>query len=1099
MPWQVNQPRYLGTVEILAILALAGATLAAGYAEPFFGAITASQRLYLLIFYGIITVVLSGIIFSVGWLVFASDRNWTIALVATFFLAAGLFNAYQLFRLVLYLGDPRGSIQEIVALTLWARLFAATGLLLAGSVSAVRMISLASRLGLLVLVLLATAAIFNFTASPAYPQFLASIFVDSNAVQMLRRIPLSLIVTYMVAMVAFVYRLRYSPQIWLNKLLMACCLLALAEANFVLVSQARHTHPQLGFLLLAVGYAYVYRAVFLYSIQWPIDQMNDWRERLKTNQRELAVTKLAVDGSGYYIFELDASGRIAYVSDNLCRRTGYSREELIGAEFRLLSGREYDGLLAPTQAPQGEADDPLRSELELFTRQRQSFPVAYTTTTLSDGDEQHVYAIMEDISNRKRFEAQLGENARHLRRVIDSIPFFVTILTPDGKLVDSNKAVAHSLGDADALAGKSIIDLLAPNVQNDNATELLAGALREARAGSTVSLELHIANGEGSHFVDFVLAPVRDGTGRLVNLVNTSSNITERLLIQNELKLASTVFDHSAEAILITDGNIRTLSANRAFTTITGFDEQDVLGEVPPLFLGGQHLQAMQESLRRDGHWSGEVEWLKKGGETGYQWITVTKVFEKEDSVRNYIVIFSDITDKKRAEEHIQYLAYFDPLTGLPNRVLLEDRVKQAIAAARRDSHKVGLIFLDLDHFKTINDSLGHHQGDKLLTEVARRLGRNVREADTVARQGGDEFVIVLPEIEDGATAENVARKLLTEVQLPYVLDGVELRVTISIGISVYPDDGEDFARLIMNADAAMYHAKEIGRNNVQLFVGEMSRRAAELLDMETRLRRALDREEFLLHFQPQVDLQTGNIVSFEALVRWNDPDNGMIPPAQFIPIAESRGLITQIDNYVLRAACGQNRAWQEAGLPRLPVAVNVSAKQFRDSDFVNNVREALAQAGLEPQYLELEVTETVVMQDADEVISTLEELRRLGVRLSIDDFGTGYSSLSYLKRFPIEKIKIDGSFIRDIPGDKDAFSIVQAIVSLTQQLHLKVLAEGVESVEQLEALRSIRCDEYQGYYYRPPVAADRFERILRDVGGGRQPRRDSPGRSQSR
>ncbi len=1077
----MDQPRYLRRVEYLALALVAILTLLAAQAEPLFAALQLNHRLYLFILWSIIAVVIAGVAFSVGWQTFASDRNWPITLVSTFILGAGLFNAYHLFSLNVYVGDKSASVQHVATLALWARMYIAVGLLLAASVSPTRSISTPARFCLLFGVLGVAALIFSFTASRFYPDFLATIFVDQMSAEMHAVIPGALVCVYIVAAGMFSYRLHHSARNWLSKFLLSVCLLALAEFNFMLMGASRNAHAQLGSVLMAFGFMYVYRGVFLYSIQWPIDQMNDWQARLKTSQRELAVTKLAVDGSGYYIFEFDESSNIRYVSDNFRRRMGCEKDELIGASFDSICANSGGKLLAQQGAHVSTGDTPNRIELELITRRGEIFPVATTITHIGEDAEQHVYAIMEDISDRKRFEAQLAENERYLRRVIDSIPFYVTILTPDGYLIDNNQVVLQSLKPRDKLSGTRLIDIVLPFLVDRSQEHTLLDAIAQARSGQTVALELHLNTDDGDRFVEFTLAPVRDDAGNVVNLVNTSADITDRLLAQNELKLASTVFDYSAEAILITDGHKKTLSANRAFTTITGFEESEMLGHVPALFDSGKHLQAMQAGLDTAGNWSGEVEWPNRNGGVGYEWITVTLVLGAEQAVHNYIVIFSDITEKKRSEEYIQYLAYYDPLTNLPNRVLLDDRVKQAIATAKRDNHKVAVIFLDLDHFKTINDSLGHHRGDLLLTEVAQRLSRTVRETDTVARQSGDEFVIVLPGLEQAESATTVARNLLAELQLPYLIDGTELRVTVSIGISIYPDDGEDFSRLIMNADAAMYHAKENGRNNVQFFIGEMNRRAAELLDMETRLRRAIEREEFLLHFQPQVDMRSGNIVSFEALVRWRDPENGLIMPGSFIPVAENRGFVTQIDDFVLRAACLQNRTWQLAGLPMLPIAVNVSAKQFRDKYFVNRVREALSEARLEAKYLELEVTETVVMQGADDLLHTLDELRRLGVRLAIDDFGTGYSSLSYLKRFPIDKIKIDSSFIRDIPDDKDDLSIVRAIIGLTQQLNLRAVAEGVETIEQLKALRQLDCNEYQGYYFSAPVSAEQAARLMGD------------------
>lgn len=440
-----------------------------------------------------------------------------------------------------------------------------------------------------------------------------------------------------------------------------------------------------------------------------------------------------------------------------------------------------------------------------------------------------------------------------------------------------------------------------------------------------------------------------------------------------------------------------------------------------------------------------------------------------------------EIAERKAAADHIQYLANHDYLTDLPNRVLLEDLLSQALANARRNQTMVALLFFDLDRFKTINDSLGHHVGDLLLQAVAKRLKDCLRSADIVARLGGDEFVIVIPNINEINQAARVADKILESMRPPYMVDGQELTMTPSIGISVYPHDGEVIATLIKNADAAMYHAKEIGRNNYQFFTHSMNTSALERLSLENSLRRALEREEFLLHYQPQVDLESGRTIATEALIRWRHPELGMIPPAKFIPIAEDSGLIIALGEWVLREACLQNKQWQQAGLAAIPVAINLSALQFRQKNFQEIISTTLQQTGLDPHYLELELTESILLQNTEITTSTLQALKAIGLQLSIDDFGTGYSSLSYLKRLPIDKLKIDRSFVQDISTDPDDAAISSAIISMAHKLRLKVIAEGVETEAQLAFLKAKSCDEVQGYYFSRPLDPEAMITLLGD------------------
>ena len=578
---------------------------------------------------------------------------------------------------------------------------------------------------------------------------------------------------------------------------------------------------------------------------------------------------------------------------------------------------------------------------------------------------------------------------------------------------------------------------------------------------------------------------IEEGNADIGEMANSFNALLESLQYATKrLDLFSQVFENSGEAIVITDAERNIVAVNHAFTLMTGYDPAEVLWKNPKLLSSGRQTpefyQNMWKSINETGQWQGEIWNRRKNGEIYPEWLSIGTVKDDQGKVVNYISIFNDITQRKESEQHIQFLAHYDSLTKLPNRALFGDRLMQALAAAKRSDEKVALLFLDLDRFKSINDSLGHLSGDQLLQSVAARLKSCVREVDTVCRQGGDEFMVLLPGIERAEDAAHVAMKIVTSMSEAHFVEDSNLIVTFSIGISIYPDDAGDSQAMIKNADAAMYHAKEKGRNNFQFFTPDMNAEASERLVLESDLRRAVQQGEFVLHYQPQTDNRSGKVVGIEALIRWMHPDRGMISPAKFIPIAEDCGLINAIGEWVLRTACIQNKKWQDEGVLKVPMAVNISALQFHQKDFRDTIAHALRDSGLEPGYLELELTESITVKDVETTVRLLNELKLMGVLISIDDFGTGYSSLSYLKRFPIDKLKIDQSFVRDITTDADDAAIVQTIISMGHGLRLKVIAEGVETAEQILFLKERQCDEIQGYYFSKPLPAEEFARFVR-------------------
>ncbi|HEX8979240.1 MAG TPA: EAL domain-containing protein [Parasulfuritortus sp.] len=575
--------------------------------------------------------------------------------------------------------------------------------------------------------------------------------------------------------------------------------------------------------------------------------------------------------------------------------------------------------------------------------------------------------------------------------------------------------------------------------------------------------------------------------GSPLRIVGTCTDLSRHKQAEEQMRLAATVFDQSREVILITDPGGRIVGVNKAFTEVTGYRSDEALGNTPALLKSNRQDQAfyrdMWRVLAREGYWHGEMWNRRKNGEIYPSWQSISAVHDDKGKLVNYLSVSMDISQHKAAEDRIRHLAYFDALTGLPNRQLLRDRASQVLAHSQQDEAEAAFLYIDLDDFKTINDSLDHLIGDRLLQALAGRLGQAVRMQDTVGRLGGDEFLVILPG-EGGGTAAKMAEKLLQVVAEPVVIDGRQLSVTASIGISLYPQDGDGFDTLLKHADVALFEAKAQRRNLYHFYTPEMNEAAYERLTLENAMRRALRHGEFELHYQPQARLDTGRIVSVEALTRWRHPEHGLIPPDRFIPLAEETGLIAPLGEWMLREACRQAKAWQDMGLLPVEMAVNISTRQFDLTDMARQVREVLEETGLAPEWLEIEITESLLAGNLEATQATLRELRDLGVHIAVDDFGTGYSSLSYLKRFPLRKLKIDKSFVRDIMDDHDDRAISSAIINLGQSLGLIVVAEGVETGDQLEVLRQLGCHKIQGYLLGAPVPAEEITERLRVLTG---------------
>ena len=574
--------------------------------------------------------------------------------------------------------------------------------------------------------------------------------------------------------------------------------------------------------------------------------------------------------------------------------------------------------------------------------------------------------------------------------------------------------------------------------------------------------------------------------GHVVGAVATFFDLTERQSTDEKLRQAALVFENTRDGVMITGHDGRILAVNKAFTEITGYTEFEAREQRPNFLRSERHdaafYQSMWAEIGESGYWQGEIWNRRKNGETYPQRLTINRVDDTRGEVSHYVGVFTDLSQIRRSEARLDYLAHHDPLTDLPNRPMLQQRLEHALERAVRYGEQVGVLHLDLDHFKSVNDSLGHKIGDELLFAVVERLRGRTRKEDTLGRLGGDEFILILESMKSSQEAADVARDLLA-LFIPAFRCSVKKDVFLgaSVGISVYPDDGSTVAKLMQDAEAAMYQAKERGRGRFCFYTADMNADALAMLELKGDLRRSLDRNELVLHYQPKVNLATGKIVGAEALLRWRRDNGELIPPGLFIPLAEQSGLIVPIGAWVIATACRQMRAWIDEGFKDICLAVNVSAAQFHTDEFEATVADALALYGIPPEQFELELTESMLMDKPDVAAALLSRMKLLGVQLSLDDFGTGYSSLTYLSRFPIDTLKIDQSFVRDIVTHPASAGIVSAIIGLAQRMQLKVVAEGVETEAQLSYLRAEGCEQIQGYLFSRPVPADVFGEMLKE------------------
>ncbi len=805
------------------------------------------------------------------------------------------------------------------------------------------------------------------------------------------------------------------------------------------------------------------------------DQVAD-RDRLMRNFYDMPFIGMAIIDP--------ASRRPMHVNDRMCAMLGRSRETLLEMSWEAMlhtDDRPYES--ARIERVLAKESEGYEREVRILQSNGGVMEAIINVRGVSRGDGrvEFLIATMQDITERKRAELALREREADLNRAQAVAGIGSWSLDVRQNRMDWSPECHRLFGIAPGtpLSYDTFINCVHPE---DAA--FVEREWRMAEEGGAYDIEHRIIVDGQIRWIRERAELNRDESGQLVGVIGTSQDVTDHMKDQERLRQAATVFESTREGIMVTDAKRRIRMVNRAFCEMSGYCEDELLGQTPSLFRytpnRREFYATMWRSIRQCGSWQGEIRDRRKDGSTFPALLSINALKDGKGKPSGYVGVYTDISPLKESEAKLEFLAHHDSLTGLPNRLLLMSRLEHSLDLGQREHVRHALLMLDLDRFKDINDSFGHFSGDEILQQVAQRLTGRLRGIDTISRLGGDEFALLLANITNPVDAERVAREIIEMLSEPCRLEnGAEVRIGVSIGISLYPDHGVTPEELLQHADAALYRSKADGRGCIRYFSDELTTAARARIELDARLRRAIAQDELRVYYQPQIEISSGNIIGAEALIRWEHPERGLVSPAEFIPVAEETGLIGELGAWVLEEVCRQGSAWAAAGLPPLTLAVNLSPHQLRHGDIGRKVADVLEETGFPPERLELELTETVLMTREDEAVEVLKDLRSMGVRLAIDDFGTGFSSLAYLKRLPLDVLKIDKGFIKDIPHDDDDIEIALAIIAIAHALGFMVLAEGVETREQLSFLRKHNCDRYQGFLASKALPATEFAALL--------------------
>lgn len=1036
-------------------------------------------------------VAVAAMIFGVGWNAYGAERPGNITVLACAFLAVSLldFGHFMSFSGMPDFVTP-SSPQKAINFWLAARLWAAAWLLAAVMLPWRPFASPRPRYLLMAASLVFTGLVYWLVLF--HEQDLPATFIPGKGLTLFKvGAEYFVILLHLVAAAILAARVRLPQPYDVNGLLVAVFAMVLSELCFTLYSDVTDAFNLLGHIYKVVAYLFLYRAVFVAGVREPYERLRQ-SERLVWQEKERA--EVTLHSIGDAVITTDAEGRVEYLNPVAEALTGWSSAQARGLPlaqvFNIINESTRQTVASPVERCIAECRAVgSANHTVLIRRDGQEFAIDDSAAPIRDRNGGIAGAVMvfHDVSARRRAREALRESEERLRTLINAMPDVVCFKDGEGRWLEANEFAVRAFGIADiSYRGRASDELAASGASRGDIFRSCISSDEQAwQAKKATRTEWAIPQPDGSVMtLDVIGVPLFHPDGRRKGLVTVGRDVTERMRLEKQLRQLAAIVEATPDCVGIASAEGRLLYVNQACRRLFGIgDDEDVRGQHIQAFHPEWAYRVVRESgmpaAIEKGMWHAETEVVARDGRIIPVSQVITAHRTPDGKIAFLAAILRDLSERKQFERQLAHMAHHDALTGLPNRLLFKDRLDLALAQAHRSKERLAVMFVDLDRFKTINDTLGHATGDQLLKMAAERLQCCVREGDTVARFGGDEFAVILPNLAQSQDAAVVAHKICDVLQQHFKLEKHEVVATASIGIALFPDDDATADGLVKNADTAMYRAKKQGRNTYEFYTPDMNARAFEQLAMENSLRRALERGEMMLHYQPRVSLKSGRITGAEALLRWRNPELGMVSPGQFIPIAEESGIIVPIGEWVLRTACAQNKAWQDAGYPPINIAVNLSVRQFRDSRLIEAVSGALQESGLDARHLELELTESVLMENAQAPVVILRHFKQMGIRIAIDDFGTGFSSLSYLKHFPLDQLKVDQSFVRDISSDPNDAAIVTAIIAMARSLKLEVVAEGVETPEQLAFLRSNRCDEMQGYYFSRPVPPEEFAALL--------------------
>lgn len=1081
--WQGIQP------AVLLLLLLAGVLLLLELAPGLYKVFPAAVYLPFHAFVEFMAAMIAGMVFGVGWHSYNRNRPGTITILACAFLSVGLLNFGHLLS---YPGMPDFVTPSSPAKAIYFWL--ATNGVLALALLAVaalpwrpfvsdgaRWVFLGSALGIV--------AIAYWTILYAGDR-LPVVFVPGAGLSPFKVGMEYLILALYLPAIVLLFGNRARPAGCDTRLLaVGATVLALSEWCFIRYTSVSDIWNTIGHLNKIVGYVLIYRAVFISGVREPYASLRLSETRARQDK---ITTQVTLDAIGDAVIKLDAQGDIVYLNPAARNMLGLAEQEAIGDPFSSvvhIVNEKHEAVPFPIPSfilPAAARDT--ASRLLLVRNDGIEIPIEDTAATIFDEEGSITGAVitLRDMTERQRAQRALRQSGHMFHDLLEFAPDAIVISDEHGHIKGVNGQAENLFGyDRVDMIGQSIEILIPRHLrgEHDRYRKSYHGQPHPRSMGA--GLDIYCMRKDGTEFPgDISLGPLETEEGALVMAV--VRDVTERRRQEAELREAAryarSLIEANLDPLMVVSVDGKITDANEAAEMATGFSRKELVGsDFCTYFIEREcALEACKYTFLGGVVRDQPLTLLHVSGQQVDVLYNASVYRDEAGQVQGVLAAVRDITERKYFEQQLEHQATHDALTGLPNRALFQDRLLQAMAQYRRNGGSVAVMFVDLDNFKNINDSLGHATGDALLKDVAGRVSGELRESDTVARLGGDEFAILLQDGQGIQDLDNVARKILEVIARPCNIDEQLVFANASMGIAIYPLDGEDAATLMRNADTAMYYAKRQGRNGYRYYSHEMNHALRERMTLAADLRLALERGEFELHYQPKADLRTGNICGLEALLRWRHPQGSMISPAHFIPVAEEYGLIAEVGAWVIDAACCQMRRWLDDGLDPVRIAVNLSAGQFLFDDVVVRMREALTTHGIPGERLEVEITESMVMSDIEQAVRTFQDIKALGVNVAIDDFGTGYSSLSYLKRLPIDSIKIDKSFVDDIEFDSNSIVIIRAIDAMAHCMELRVVAEGVENEIQLSFLRTCGCDEMQGYYFSKPLPAGDVGALLR-------------------